>query len=483
MKKTVLRILCLALALVMVFGITGCKDGGAENTDSFVEDENDFDIGGGDSNDSAGDVSIKDDAGNVSGGTTAKAAVPNADSLSFNQLISQMPASLRGTTVYMYNWNPTKDYGAESVVSKFEKLTGIKVKWESGGYDDYDQKIAAMINAGNAPDLIRFKDPCIHRVYLCQDIKAATGFDFAGNIWDQKVNTQYEVKGKLYAVNRKDTLFNQPFVLIYRKSLIDKYKLEDPYVLWKQGKWTWDAFINILKSAKDTVFSGDTWRTSSAVDYLYFTGNELIKHNGNKYVNNLMSSEVSEAVKKMCQYRSAGYTTSAMRMPKDFEAGNVLFQTFNIICARRTNISAKIVEAKADGDLYCVPIPAINGSENIQLFSELDAYGVPKGAKNPAAVYYFLRYFLDADNYDANTFFCNKQAYEVYKACMNKQTYFVPEDTDLLDVVSTGGNLAGISDFVRNGNDYSQFDSERQKVNPTFELATKKANEVLAKMK
>ena len=167
MKKTVLKILCLALALVMVFGVTGCNKNQTASTDSFVEDETDFDIGGGDSSESGGEVSIKDNVSNASSGTTVKAAVPNADSLSFNQLISQMPSSLRGTTVYMYNWNPTKDYGADSVVSKFEKLTGIKVKWEAGGYDDYDQKIAAMINAGNAPDIIRFRDNCIHRMYLC----------------------------------------------------------------------------------------------------------------------------------------------------------------------------------------------------------------------------------------------------------------------------------------------------------------------------
>ena len=172
-----------------------------------------------------------------------------------------------------------------------------------------------------------------------------------------------------------------------------------------------------------------------------------------------------------------------MRMPKDFENGSVLFQTFNAIATRRTNTSAKIVQSKADGDLYCVPIPTIKGAENVQLFSELEAYGVPKGAKNPSAVYYFLRYLLDEANYDANTFFCNKQAYEVYKASMAKSTYFVPGDSALLDVVSTGGNLAGISDFARNGNDFAQFDSKRNELNPTYDLAVKKANEVLAKMK
>lgn len=483
MKTTLLKIMCLALALVMVLGVAGCKSTAKTNgDDSFSEDAGDFDIGGGTDN-SGGDTSLNDDVSDASSGTTTKAAIPNADSLSFNQLVAQMPSSLRGTTVYMYNWNPVKDYGADSVVTNFEKLTGIKVKWEAGGYDDYDQKIAAMINAGNSPDIIRFRDSNIHRMYLCQDIKAATGFDFAGNIWDQKVNSQYVVKKKLYAVNRKDTLFNQPYVMIYRKSMIEKYKFEDPYVLWKSGKWTWDAFINILKSTKDSTFTGDPWRTSMGIDYYYFLGKNLIRFDGSKFVNDLMSKDLSAAVKKLCDYRKSGYTSSAMRMPKDFENGSVLFQTYSAIATRRTNTSANIVQSKADDDLYCVPIPTIKGAENIQLFSELEAYGIPKGAKNPAAVYYFLRYFLDAANYDANTFFCNKQAYEVYKASMAKQTYFVAGDNALLDVVGTGGNLEGISDFVRQGNDFSQFDSERQKVNPKYDLAVKKANEVLAKMK
>ena len=481
MKTTLLKILCLALALVMVLGVTGCQSNQTANTDSFSEDAGDFDIGG-NTDSSGGDVSLNDDVSDASSGNTSKATVANADSLTFNQLVAQMPASLRGTTVYMYNWNPVKDYGADSVVTKFEKLTGIKVKWEAGGYDDYDQKIAAMINAGDSPDIIRFRDTNVHRMYLCQDIKSATGFDFSGAIWDQKVNKQYVVKNKLYAVNLKDTLFNQPYVMIYRKSMIDKYKFEDPYELWKSGKWTWDAFINILKSTKDSTFNGDPWRTSMGIDYFYFTGKNIIKFDGNKYTNDLMSKDLSAAMKKICDYRKSGYTSSAMRMPKDFENGSVLFQTFNAIATRRTNTSAKIVQAKADGDLYCVPTPTIKGAENVQLFSELEAYGVPKGAKNPGAVYYFLRYLLDEANYDANTFFCNKQAYEVYKASMAKSTYFIPGDSALLDVVGTGGNLAGISDFARNGNDFAQFDSKRNELKPTYDLAVKKANEVIAKM-
>ena len=472
------------LAFTMVLGIAGC--GKANNSSTPDIDEADFETtsngsgGTGDSDNT--DIDIDD---NVSSGGTTTAAVTNADSLSWNQLVSQMPASLKGSTLRVYNWNPIKEYtGGETVKANFEKMTGIKVSWEQGGYDDYDSKIAAMVSSGNSPDIIRFRDPCIHRMYYCNDIKTATGYDCKGAIWDSKVSDKYTVKGKIYAVNRKDTFFQSPMVIIYRKSMIEatKGKLEDPYVLYKNGKWTWDKFIEMCTDYKELATTNDPWRTNTGVDYIYFSGNSLFTFNGSTYKNNLGSNVIGDCIKKMCDYRKNNLTSSAMRMPKQFDEGRILFMTFSAIATRRTNTSAKIVTAKQEDDLYCVPIPSIAGVKG-QHFSELEAYGVCKGAKNGAGAYYFLRYFLDSANYDANTFFCNKQAYEVYKACMAKSEYYCPIDNALIDVVGTGGNLDGLSDWVREGGNYSQFATERDAIMKKYDLAAKKANEVLAKFK
>ena len=486
MKKSVLKLICLALAVFMILSAAGC---GKTTTSSFSDSagEFDLDIGGTDTTEDAGskDASVTSNTSSKkSTGKVTAASIPNADSLSWNQLISQMPSSLRGTTLTFYNWNPIKEFtGAEAVISKFEKQTGIRINWVTGGYDDYDSKIAAMVNSGNSPDIIRFRDANVHRMYLCQDVKTATGYDFAGKIWDKKVSDYYTVKNKVYAVNRNDTLFNQPFVLIYRKSAIEKYKLDDPYVMWKKGKWTWDNFTNLLKKYK-TVSTANSvpWCTNMAIDYLYFTGNSLIKFNGSKFVNNIADTKVTNAIKKMCDYRKAEYIGSAMRDYKGFENGSCLFLTFSAICTRKTN--AWFTETKKDGNLYSVPIPKISGAENIQYFSEIEAYGVCKGAKNGPAAYYFLRYFLDADNYDTNTFFCNKQAYEVYKAEMAKSKYFTFIEGALLDAAGKeGGSLSGLANWVRQGGDFAQYTTERNRVKGDFDLAVKKANQMVAKFK
>ena len=90
------------------------------------------------------------------------------------------------------------------------------------------------------------------------------------------------------------------------------------------------------------------------------------------------------------------------------------------VFARRQN--AYFEGLKNAGSLMVVPFPTIEGQEKqYTLFSEVEAYGIPKGAKNAAAVPYFLRFFLDRSNYDETSFFCSNQALEVYEACMSQE--------------------------------------------------------------
>ena len=47
---------------------------------------------------------------------------------------------------------------------------------------------------------------------------------------------------------------------------------------------------------------------------------------------------------------------------------------------------------------------------------------------------YFLRFFLDADNYDKNTFFVDKTVLDVYQSEMSKEKFFKRSDFYLLTV-------------------------------------------------
>ena len=497
MKSFISKMTALLLVLLLVLALGACEK---KNTSSFGENAGDFNLDFGTEEQENGEETQsgeKAESGTDSKNTAkpssgkvavknvetkkAAAGVTNADALSWKELAAQIPAAVKGKTIRVYSWNPAKEVtGAEKVIADFQKQTGIKVKWVVGGYEDYTDKVAAMINAGDAPDLIRMVCPDMGRVAVASDIRASTGYDYNGAIWDKRITDQYTFKGKLYAVNLKNTLVQQPRVVLYRKSVIETCKLEDPYALWKAGKWNWDKMLSMAAIYKEMYPNNhDPIMTYNHTDLCNMTGSPLISFDGSKYVNNIDNPNTVKQLREMIRLRTEGYTTEAARHIAYYESGKVLFMLFNGIAMRTTN--ANMLSVKKEDDLYAVPIPTLR-SDNAYELSEAEAYAVPKGAKNGEAVYYFLRYYLDADNYDKSTYFANKQCAEVFDYCMTKKKFFTDITTLTLDRVSTGGNAAGLTDYIRFKGTAAQLNSQIDSLKPTFDLAVKKANELYEKL-
>ncbi|MBR4761277.1 MAG: carbohydrate ABC transporter substrate-binding protein, partial [Clostridia bacterium] len=292
MKNYLGKVLCILLCIALVFSIAACSSDDKQKTTLDLGEDDSWDIddgGAGDSGETDVDTGAED---KEKANQNAQDAVADADSLSWTQLVAKMPAKLRGTTFTMFSWNPVTDVtDADKVVKNFETQTGIKVVWNQAAYEEYDTKLTALINAKKSPDLIRYITPAPARMYLCQDLKSATGYDFKGDIWDSRVMESYSYAGKYYAANLKNTFNQQPTAVVYRPSQIARYKLEDPYTLWKQGKWTYDKFKELCRAFKDeTTRCG--WMTSRTLDYLWLNNLDLITFDGKKYKNNLSDKNV-----------------------------------------------------------------------------------------------------------------------------------------------------------------------------------------------
>lgn len=476
MKKYLLRVVCLALAFAMLFTLPSCKE---SNTSSAAESGGYYDV----DVDGSGDGTNDNQSGNDSNTSSDPVKTPSdggtpqtvSGDLSWNQLLATIPAKLKGTTVKVYSWNPAKEVtGAEEVISKFEKQTGMKVKWITGSYDNYDSNIAALINSGDSPDIIRHYSPYIHRIAMCQDMSKATGFDFKSGVWDQQVVNAYTFKGKIYGVNLTNTLIQQPAVMVYNKSVVKRLKLSDPYTMWKQGKWNWDSFIELCKDFKDET-GNPGWMTYCHLDYYRFCNQNFIGFDGKKFYNNLSDSGLLSSVQKMADYRTSDITDKAMRNRDNIENGVNLFYDDNIIAARRTQIFYNKI--KGSNNYGCVPVPEIPGKTYYQEYRELEAYGIPKGSKNPIGAAYFLRFYLDAANYDEKMFFTNEQALEVYKWCRNQKNIYCALDTQLIQ-----NDYEGMTAFIMHGGSAAQvkseFDKFAQKLNPIVD----RANDALNKL-
>ncbi|MCQ2454982.1 MAG: ABC transporter substrate-binding protein [Clostridia bacterium] len=498
MKTNIQRMLCLLLAIVMMFAVVGCgsKKSSTEDFDDedwdIVDDNGDADDADADADaDDADDADDNGDKNNNGSGNNATTktetketkkkkaeAVKSADDLSWSQLVSKMPSKLKGSTVTMYSWNPAKHVtGAEKVIANFTKQTGIKVNWKQGSYDNYDTEIAALINSGSSPDIIRYASVNIYRMNLTQDVEAATGYDFKGKIWDSQVTSAYKVNGKTYGVNLKNTFNQQPTVVYYSGATIKRYKLDDPYDLWKSGKWTWNKFLDMCRKFKEeTGRSG--WMTNDHLDLLRFSGLDFMKFDGKTFKDNSSDPAILKTLQKICGYKDS-ITCEAMREQDKIENGTYLFTTDNMLCARRTDFHYETL--KSDGDLYCVPFPKGFNKTYLVPMHEYEAYGFPKGCKNGPAAYYFLRYYLNRDNYEEKTFFVNKQALETYDYVM-KQKRFYKVSSGPMEVTNGDSNV-GLDTYIRTTGKADQIKSELDKVKPKFKNAVKAANKTVAKFK
>ena len=235
------RIICLILAAAIALLSAGCRSN--SSTTSELSDGGYDGNGGGITVDVTGGKNQSGGNGSASSGKGGNSSKNNSGTSHSKDNISKIPSNLKGTTVEFYNWNPASEYPQMSqLIKEFERATDVKIKWTVASYENYCVEIAARVAANNSPDIIRFKFMNVAEMELVQPV-TNSGFDFSGSEWDHQLMDYYTVNGKTYAVNMTNTLINSPFLLTYNKDLIAMNDYEDPYTLWKKGKWTWSKFI------------------------------------------------------------------------------------------------------------------------------------------------------------------------------------------------------------------------------------------------
>jgi len=445
MKNTFKTILSLLLVLVMVFSVAGCGNSGAEEStptnavddDFFTDVEDEIETSsetqtdeskdqtsgkddGKTDNQSSANAGDKDNASSQASSQSNNNGSNTADADSWAGMLASMPKSLRGSKLVVVNWNPVSEYtGASAAIKDFEKQTGISVEWTTVEHGVYTTRLATMVASNNAPDVVRTRTPNPAWLQSFQSIDAAK-FDFSGKAWDQTLMKDYTVNGVTYATSLAGTHIGSVDMMFYNKDLISKYDYEDPYSLWKSGKWTMNKFVSMCKdfkkdSGEDYGCTGIYWQGWSQ---LYGIAGP-VGYDGSKYYSNLSNNKFLTVTQQIADWYNTDNLFGVGRA-EIFDASQALFYAGGSVYLRRNN--SYFGSLKSAGTLYVVPMPAIDGqSTYYQGKDEYEAYAIARGAKNPEAVPYFLRYYLDPNNYDLNAFFCNKQNREVYEWCMSQK--------------------------------------------------------------
>lgn len=161
------------------------------------------------------------------------------------------------------------------------------------GDDKFD--FTLTMNAGLAPMLTTDG--------MLVDLNTINTLDLSHSWWNQNANNEYTLYGKQLTAVGDICFFNlgAPIVNYFSKDMIETYKLDDPYQLVYDGKWTIDRMIKMATDVADDlngnqiVEDADQFGFAAEVDSLgYFmigAGIRMSEHDSNGDIKITLNSE------------------------------------------------------------------------------------------------------------------------------------------------------------------------------------------------
>ncbi len=290
-----IRISALLLALLMVVSLfVGCTGNG--NSSEVIIEEESVVEGSANANENAEGNDGTTSTGNQPSGTTQK-PIASKPQTSTNQAVGTdgkkitlvNPVSIAtGTTPMEKGLNFggkkfTMATTSESVfqqasfkrlVAAFEKEYNCKIELKPLDFDSYVQQATQKMSTGTSYDVLFMhgsKFPTMPISGLVEDLSpymTTADYDTGKGGIDIGASSHFVYGKDLTAVVAGENAV-YPCVIFYNKALFKENDLDDPFTLYKQGKWTWTKFREMGKKvtneSKKVWFGGYNFRSKNTV--------------------------------------------------------------------------------------------------------------------------------------------------------------------------------------------------------------------------
>lgn len=379
------RIIAAVLAATMVLSLTGCGE----------EEEA---ASGGQSVADPADKKDMDDA------AVAAAARALKDKLSYPDL------KVTKRIKWMAWWDMDETSGEAEL---FKEAYGIPETGEdpdSEGrifeytaveYGSRFDSLTALVSADNSPDMFPFEirdfpyGILANRYQPIDDIVDVNSEKWAGT---KALMDQFALNGKHYAAFTGISLFN---LMWYKKSNIEAIGADDPQELFKQGKWDWDAFLEISRKWQQSGSEGaerycvDGYSTED--DFIISTGVPMIGTDGTKLVSNLHDPAVERAITGIIttlQKENLRYPRNELndwqQNPSAWAKDSTLFFCEGTWRYEDTLQKFKKQQKWADDEIKVVPFPKDPSADKYYVQVKVDVPMWVVGSKNKEGVQAWL---------------------------------------------------------------------------------------------
>ncbi len=269
-------------------------------------------------------------------------------------------------------------------VKLFEETYGGKIDYIQVAWDARIERLQTLIASGDSPDLVD-KDDLTYPSLISKNVyEDLTNYiDLTAPQWDglQDLISSYEWKGKLYYY--PFTINALPTCLIYNKTTLDKYSLDDPKEMYDKNEWTWDSFAKIMRDfveANPDAVGGVYGLLGTNI--IITTGTPLFGTEDGMIVNNINNKNVERAALYLEGLRREKLAVRGDGMWSNETApltqGNVAF--LGVGQYKITDYS--VLTLKTGTEYGFVPYPRDPEADKYYYGTQNFGYMVPKGSKN-----------------------------------------------------------------------------------------------------
>lgn len=289
-----------------------------------------------------------------------------------------------------YDLNPIGNNERSAALALFEEYCGGTINYVATTPDEKFTKLASMIASGEEVDMFPYEPNAVpYGVMQNQYEPLDPYFDILEidtELWNDmsEIIDMFEYNDQHYVIPYS---VSDPFVITYSRKIMESEGLDDPYELYKKGKWNWDTFMEMMETFVANTPEGykrygiNGWFGQALIQS---TGHTIINYKDGRLTNNINDPQIEKAgllMQDIAEKQLCG-PEMAYNFPEDHSTLFFAMEDWALGVSNAMN---------EDMDLMIVPFPKSPDADNYYLSCTYNARMLVKNSKKGEAVANYIR--------------------------------------------------------------------------------------------